>query len=411
MKVAEMKKYARLIAVKGIGVVNGDRVVIKAELDQPKFVEYLTDACYRAGAEEVRVEWNHQPLTKIHTAKQRLHTLQRVEEWELAKLTHNAEVCPSIIYLMSEDPDGLTGINQAKYSAAVQARAKVFKPIRDKMDNHYRWCIAAVPGTGWSKKVFPALRSSAAVEKLWEAILYTSRADGDDPVAAWDAHNKNLSDKCARLNSLGLAELEYRSSNGTDFRVGLIPDADFLGGLEHTIEGKVYNPNIPSEEVFTSPMRGKAEGVVHSSRPLSYRGETIENFTLWFKDGKVVDHDAEKGKELLGQLLSMDEGARYLGECALVPYDSPICRSGITFYNTLFDENACCHIALGRGFNETLRGYSGYTLSECKEKGINDSIIHEDLMIGTEDLNITGITSDGKRIPIFSNGNWAETLG
>lgn len=234
-----------------------------------------------------------------------------------------------------------------------------------------------------------------------------SRADGENPVEAWNEHNKDIKERCNYLNSLKIKELKYKSSNGTDFRVGLIDGCNFLGGKEDTLEGIEYNPNIPSEEVFTSPMRGNADGKVVATRPLSYRGELIENFSVTFKDGKVVDVSAEKNEDLLRSMISMDEGAAYLGECALVPYDSPIRNSGITFYNTLFDENACCHLALGRGFNECLNGYANLSFDECKEKGINDSLIHVDFMIGSEDLEIEAVTRDGITVKIFEKGNWA----
>ena len=275
------------------------------------------------------------------------------------------------------------------------------------MDNKYQWCIAAVPGEAWAKKVFPGERTSKAVEKLWNAILYTSRADGDDPVKAWEEHNADLKTRYEYLNSLGIESLHYTASNGTDFTVGLIPDALFMGGSELTLDGREFNPNIPSEEVFTSPMKGNAEGIVYATRPLSYRGELIENFSVRFEGGKAVEVHAEKGEDLLKQMISMDENAAYLGECALVPFDSPIRNSEITFYNTLFDENACCHLAFGRGFENCIKDFDKYTLEECRQKGINDSLIHVDFMIGSEDLNITAHTRDGKDVAIFKNGNWA----
>ena len=283
---------------------------------------------------------------------------------------------------------------------------KITKPYRDRMSDKYQWVIAAVPTKKWAKKIFPNLRTSVAVEKLWEAILYTSRVN-EDPVKAWDEHNKNLADRCAYINSLGLKELKYRSSNGTNLRVGLIPDAQFLGGGENTLSGVYFNPNIPTEEVFTSPMQGDADGIVYSSKPLSYRGELIDNFWVRFENGVVVETGAEKNAHLLEKLVSMDEGARKLGECALVPFNSPINETGILFYNTLFDENCCCHFALGRGFNNTLKNFENLSFAECKEKGINDSSIHVDFMIGTKDLEIDGVTADGKVIPLFRNGLWA----
>lgn len=402
-----MQKYARLIARKGINVKKGQEVIVSASLDQPEFVKMVVEECYRAGASKVTVEWSYQPITKLHYRYRSLKTLSTFEKWEIEKLEHKCETLPATIYIESDDPDGLKGIDQSKVSKASQAKYPIIKPYHDKMDNKYQWCIAAVPGEAWAKKVFPGERTSKAVEKLWNAILYTSRADGDDPVKAWEEHNADLKTRFEYLNSLGIESLHYTASNGTDFTVGLIPDALFMGGSEFTLGGTEFNPNIPSEEVFTSPMKGKAEGVVHATRPLSYRGELIENFSVRFENGKAVEVHADKGEELLKQMISMDENAAYLGECALVPFDSPIRNSEITFFNTLFDENACCHLAFGRGFENCIKDFDKYTLEECREKGINDSLIHVDFMIGSEDLNITAHTRDGKDVAIFKDGNWA----
>ena len=407
MKKTILRKYAKLIARVGVKIRKGQDVVIQAELDQPEFVEMLTDECYKAGARKVTVEWSHQPLQKYHVRHRSLKTLSTLDDWEVAKLEHYAYTLPCRIYLVSEDPDGLCGINQEKNAKALRARYKVIKPIRDKMENKYQWCIAAVPGVKWAKKVFPGERASRAVELLWEAILKTSRVD-EDPEEAWRKHNEDLARRCEYLNSLGIESLEYKSSNGTDFKVGMIPDALFCGGGEYALgSGNYFNPNIPSEEVFTTPKRGEAEGIVYSTKPLSYRGELIEDFSIRFEGGRAVEVKAKRGEELLKQMISMDEGAAYLGECALVPYDSPIRNSGILFYNTLFDENAACHLALGMGFSNCLKDYEKYTLDECREKGINDSQIHEDFMIGSEDLSITAHTRDGRDVPIFRDGNWA----
>ena len=226
-------------------------------------------------------------------------------------------------------------------------------------------------------------------------------------MAAWEAHNKNLHDRCAYLNSLGIAELRYKGDNGTDLTVGRIPEAVFKGGGDYTRGGVYFNPNIPTEECFISPMRGKAEGIVYATKPLSYQGELIENFSIRFENGKAVEVKAEKNQALLEQMIAMDEGAAYLGECALVPVNSPISESGLLFYNTLFDENAACHLALGMGFADTIRDFENKTLEECRALGINDSMNHEDFMIGYEGLDIDAVTRDGKTVPIFRCGKWA----
>ena len=407
MNKTRLKKYANLIARCGVNVQKGQEVMISAQLDQPEFVKMVVDECYKAGAKKVSVDWIYEPLTRSHVRYCSAKVLGEMEEWQLKKWEHQAEVLPCKIYLISEDPDALEGINQAKYAKAMAAKSKLIKPIRNRMENKYQWCIAAVPGKAWAKKIFPNERASVAIEKLWEAILSTSRVD-DDPIAAWAAHNDDLAKRCEYLNSLGIRELKYKASNGTDLVVGLIPEALFCGGGENAQGSGIYfNPNIPSEEVFTSPMKGKAEGIVYSSRPLCCNGALIDNFWIKFEGGKAVDVGAEKNEAVLRELIKMDENAAYLGECALVPYSSPIRESGLLFYNTLFDENAACHFALGRGFSNLLRGYENMSEDEMREAGINDSIVHEDFMIGTADMSIVAVCADGKEVQIFKDGEWA----
>ena len=406
MKQTILRQYARLIARAGVNIQKGQDVIINCDLDQPKFVELLVDECYKAGARKVTVEFSYQPLEKLHVRHQSVAAMARVEEWQKARLQHYVDTLPCRIYLVSEDPDGLKGINQKKVASARRKSYPVIKPYRDRMENKYQWCIAAVPGVAWAKKLFPGLPRGKAVEKLWEAILFTSRVT-DDPVAAWEAHNRDLQGRCDYLNGLGIAQLRYRGDNGTDLTVGMIPEALFKGGGDTSLQGVFYNPNIPTEECFTSPMRGQAEGIVYATKPLSYRGQLIENFSIRFEGGKAVEVRAEKNQPLLEQMIAMDEGTAYLGECALVPVNSPISESGLLFYETLFDENAACHLALGMGFADTIRDYENKTLEECRAMGINDSMNHVDFMIGYEGLDIDAVTRDGRTVPIFRRGMWA----
>lgn len=410
MKKTVLKNYAKLIAKTGVNVKSGQDVIIRAELDQPEFVAYVAEECYRAGARNVRVEWSHQPVSRLNAIYQSEDTLAEVAPWQEEKLRDQSLSLPAVIYLESADPDGMNGVDAHKVSSASMRRFPKIKPYRDAMENKYQWCIAAVAGKNWAKKVFPKEKNAqAAEEKLWEAILRCSRAEGN-PIGNWNEHDKNLSERCRILNGLHLKKLFYRSSNGTDLTVGLMPEGVFAGGGETTLSGRYFNPNIPSEEVFTTPRRGLAEGVVYSTKPLSYQGQLIENFHLRFADGKVTEAAAEKGEEVLKKMLAMDEGASYLGECALVPFDSPINESGLLFYNTLFDENASCHLALGRGFSMCVKGYENYSDEKIKELGVNDSMIHVDFMIGARDLSIEGETENGERISIFKNGNWSPSL-
>lgn len=408
MKKARLKKYAKLIVKCGLNVRKGQEVNIQCGLDQPEFVAMVVEECYKAGASRVNVDWSYTPITKLDYDYRTLESLSEVTEIALAKLERRVKLLPCRLWLDSDDPDGLDGTDSEKIAKAGMARYPIIKPYIDKVENKEQWCIAAVPGKEWAKKVFPDLPDKKAIKKLWEAILYTSRVT-ENPVAAWKEHNENLAKRCKFLNDYHFDKLEYKSANGTDFTVGLNPIGKFSGGGEFTIGKKrvYFNPNIPSEEVFTTPMRGVAEGKVVATKPLSYQGKLIENFWIKFAGGKAVEVYAEKNQDLLEKMISMDEGAAYLGECALIAYDSPINNTGILFYNTLFDENASCHLALGRGFNDCLFGYENMTVEECEKAGVNSSMIHVDFMIGSKDMSIVGVTKDGKRVQIFKDGNWA----
>ena len=406
MKKTVLREYARLIVRCGINVQKGQEVMIYADLDQPEFVKLVVEEAYKAKAKKVIVEWNYQPLQKIHTRYQSVKTMGTVEEWVKARQEHFCDVIPARIHLVSEDPDGLKGINMAKVAKARQMSYPILKGYRDRRENKEQWCIAAVPGAAWAKKVFPGYPKGKAMEMLWEAILSASRVN-EDPVKAWDEHNADLAKRCDYLNNLNIQKLHYTADNGTDLTVGLISEGCWRGGGDTSLQGIYFNPNIPTEECFISPKRGEAEGIVYSTKPFSYRGQLIDNFSLRFENGKVVEAKAEVGEELLKTMVSMDEGAAYLGECALVPQNSPICQSGILFYNTLFDENAACHLALGMGFADTIKDFQNKSLEECRELGINDSMIHEDFMIGCDTMNIDAICADGNIVPVFRNGNWA----
>lgn len=401
-----LRKYAELIVKCGLNVQEGQEVTIACELDQSEFVTMCVEECYKRGAAKVTVKWAHMPITKLNLIHRSLETLSEVTDIEKAEWERRVNKLSCRLWLDSEDPDGLNGTDNEKISKANMARYPIIKPYRDRLENKEQWCIAAVPGKAWAKKVFPSLSPEKAVEKLWDAILICSRVD-DDPIRAWEKHNENLLKRCKFLNEHQLDKLEYKSANGTDFTVGLNPRGRFTGGGEHTLGSGIYfNPNIPSEEIFTSPLRGIADGKVVATKPLSYQGKLIENFWIRFEKGKAVEVYAEKNQDLLEKMISMDEGAAYLGECALIAYDSPINNTGILFYNTLFDENASCHLALGRGFNECLAGFENMSVEECKKAGINDSMIHVDFMIGSKDMSIVGVTNNGDRIQIFKNGNW-----
>ena len=401
-----LRSYARLIAEVGGNVQKGQEVFITAQLDQPEFVKMLVEECYKCGAGRVVVEWNYQPLLKVDYRYRTTADLSAVRDYEEARWKHCAQVLPCRIGLISEDPSGLNGIDAGKYSTSQQAVWPIYKPYRDAMEHKCQWCFACVPGPAWAKRLFPQLRVGRAMERLWELILTVCRVDGD-PVAAWAAHNAELQGRCDYINRLPLKELHFSSGNGTDFRIGMMPEARFKGVRETTKGGTTFTPNLPTEECLITPKKGAAEGIVYGTKPLCFHGQSAENFWIRFHEGKAVEWHAEENNELLTKLIEMDEGSRYLGECALVPFDSPINQTGLLFYNTLFDENACCHLALGMGFADTIRDFQNKTLDECRKLGVNDSMIHEDFMIGSADLSIDAVCEDGKTAAIFRNGTWA----
>ncbi len=375
MKKEILEKYAELLVKTGIALKPGQPVVVTANVDIEDFVAMVVEECYRDGASRVVVNWTSEAINRISLKEGKKEELARVLPFEEAMEAWKSDELPALLWLDSDDPDGMNGIDASKAAFIRKEKNKVLYPYRERRENKYSWLIAGVASKAWAKKVFP--------------------------------HDKNLKKKCEYLNSLRLKKLHYTSSNGTDLTVGLIPGVIFEGGGEMTLTNIYCQPNIPSEECFTSPMRGEAEGIVYSAKPLSYAGQLITDFWVKFEKGKAVDVGAKTGEEALRSILSLDEGSAYLGECALVPYDSPINNTGILFYNTLFDENAACHLALGRGFTNLYPDFEKYTEEELHSFGINKSSSHVDFMIGSKDLNIVGTTEDGREVAIFKDGNWA----
>ena len=408
MKRELIEAYAKLIASSGANVQKGQYVIITTSVDQEEFACMVAKECYQLGAKRVIIKWTSALKTKTDFLCAETDELSKVYPFEEEEYKFMVEHLPIRIFLDDEDPDALSGIDSKKFGIANQNRIKIIKPYRNQIDNKHQWVIAGVPSIKWAKKVFPEAKSDKqAVELLWKAILKTARASNGKGIKNWEKHDKNLKKKCKYLNSLKLSKLHYTSKNGTDLTVGLIPGVIFLGGGEKTNTGIYFQPNIPSEEVFTSPKKGEAEGIVYASKPLVYQGQIIKDFYFKFHNGKVVEVKAKVGQEVLEHILSIDEGSSYLGECALVPYDSPINNTNLLFYSTLYDENAACHLAIGRGFTNLYPKFEKYTDEELHSFGINDSGSHVDFMIGTKDLNIVGTTIDGKEVQIFKDGNWA----
>ncbi len=404
-----LQKYAELIVRTGANVQPGQVVQLSVSVEQHEFAARMIEECYKAGAKKVNVDWLYDAQSRLNFQYADQDVLSQVLPWEEAKMKQMVEDLPCRIFIASDDPDAMNGIDPQKLSAVAQGRSRVLKPYRNAIDGKHQWVIAAYPSVKWARKCFPALSDDQAVDKLWEAILRTVRVREDnDPVAAWKAHTDFIEEKAAWMNAQGFSSLRYKSANGTDFTVELIPGAKWEGaGAFNTVNGAFYIPNMPTEEIFTSPMAGKCEGTLVAVKPLSWNSQLIENFSITFKDGRAVSCRAEKGQELLEKMIRMDENAAMLGELALVPKESPVNQCGFLFYETLFDENACCHVALGMGFKEVLPGGDDMTVAQAQEKGVNDSIIHVDFMVGADDLSIDGVRPDGTTEPIFRNGTWA----
>ena len=406
MEEKRLREYASLLANRGINVLKGEEVWINCQVDQLPFVRLVVEECYKAGAKKVRVRFSDNKITKMAYQYMSVRELSKVPEYTISEYRYMVKHLPRMLHIVSDDPDAVKGIKQSVLSKSSMNVRKKIKPYRNKMDGKYKWCIAAVPSVEWARLIFPKLNDNDAVEALWDAILSTSRVDGN-AIKNWDDHNKNLFNKRMLLEKLDLQYLEYKAANGTDFKVELLKGVHWGGGAEYTDDKRIFNPNIPSEEVFTSPKAGSCEGIVYASKPLSYNGQLIEGFSIRFENGKVSEVKAKKNQKLLEQMVNMDEGARMLGEVALVPYDSPIQNSGLLFYETLFDENAACHLALGHAFKELLPDGASLSTEEAQERGLNDSMIHVDFMIGTKDLEIVGTSFSGKKTTIFKDGNWA----
>lgn len=402
-----LQKYARLIVRTGANVQKGQIVQLVVSVEQHAFAALVIEECYKAGAKKVNVDWTSDIQLRLNYLYAEQETLSTVLPWEEAKMKQMVEDLPCRIFIASDDPDALNGIDPQKISLVSQARGKVMKPYRNAIDGKHQWVIAAHPSEKWARKCFPDAED--AEDRLWEAILKTVRVQEDnDPVDAWKKHTDFIEEKANWLNEQGFSSLRYRSANGTDFTVDLIPGAKWEGaGIVNQMNGAFYIPNMPTEEIFTSPLAGKCEGTLVAVKPLSWNSQLIEDFSITFENGRAVSCKAGKGQELLEKMIGMDDGAAMLGEVALVPKESPVNQCGFLFYETLFDENACCHCALGMGFKEVLPGGDKLTMEQAQQQGINDSIIHVDFMVGADDLFIDGIRPDGTTVPVFRNGTWA----
>ncbi len=403
-----LDKYAELIVYKGCALKGGQELYITAPLQTVDFTRRVVRTAYEAGARQVTVAWSDEVCGRMTYDNAPLEVFETLEPWRAERSNSMVRRGAAILNILSEDPEVMTGVDQAKIIASARASHAACKEFYDALDfGRNVWCIAGASSPDWACKVFPDLSEEEATRKLWDAIMDTARVD-NDPCAAWDAHRATFDARKAWLNSQHLDALHYTASNGTDFTVGLLEKGRWEGGGQATADGTYFFPNIPTEEIFTSPDRMRADGIVHSALPLIYNGARVQDFWVRFEDGKAVECDAEVGRDVLQGIIDIDEGSCRLGECALIPYESPIRQTGILFLNTLYDENASCHLALGKGFPDCYEG--GYDLDseQLEREGVNESATHVDFMIGTEDLCITGIKADGSEVSVFSDGTWAE---
>lgn len=405
---SKLQKYADMVAKIGVNTQKGQIVLINCPIECADFGRMITESAYKLGAKEVVIFWNDEKFSKIKYTYSPIEVFEEVPEW--VALSRNSYAGKKVAYvsISVSDPELFVGVDSAKLAAYTRASHKAMKPWNDNFDSgDIAWCVISVPTVAWAKKVFPDCSEQEAVERLWETIFKAVRVDKPDTEAAWNEHKESLAEKADFLNSRQFVSLRYKNAIGTDLVVGLPENHIWEGGGDTTAGGVNYVANMPTEEVFTMPHREKVNGRVVASMPLNYQGTLVNDFELTFKDGRVIDFAAKQGYEALKRLIDTDDGSHYLGEVALVPNKSPISDMSILFYNTLYDENASCHLALGSAYPTCIKDGTKYSKDELKALGGNDSIAHADFMIGTPDLSIIATDKNGSETVIFKDGNWA----
>nr|WP_319487607.1 aminopeptidase [uncultured Caproiciproducens sp.] len=403
-----LRKYARLAVRMGVHVQKDQLLVITSCVDCAYFTRLCVDEAYKAGAGKVLVLWGDEAVTKLAYQNESTETLARIAPWQIEQKRNCIDQKCCFLYVESATPGLLAEIDGAKLQAARMAKETAFEPFEYyTMANYGQWSIVAIPTVDWARKVFPQYSDEKALAALWDAVLMSVRITEDnDPVEEWEQHNEKLTRNCELLNRFRFKSLHFTNQLGTDLTVGLIKNHIWAGGCDKSKNGTVFNPNMPTEEAFTMPDKFGVNGRVYATKPLIYQGKMIENFYLDFQDGKVTDFKAEKGEDTLKNLIEFDGGSCYLGEVALVPYDSPISRLGILFLNTLFDENASCHLALGASYPDNLKNGAEFKREELDRLGSNYSKIHCDFMFGSADMSAVGTTEDGSKIKVFENGSF-----
>lgn len=403
-----LKKYARLIAETGVNVQDNHTVVLQISVDQAPLARLITEEAYRLGAAEVIVQWSDETIQREFLAHAATDRIENVPQYKIDQTDDWIAKGASRISVVSSNPDALAGVDAQRVAAFQAANGKALVNLRKATQaNKVSWTVVAAASEGWAAKVFPELATSEEqVDALWNEIFKTTRIYEENPVIAWDIHDKKLQEKAAELNEQQFTALHY-TAPGTDLTIGLPKNHLWEGAGSYNARGEEFMANMPTEEVFTAPDSRRVDGYVSSTKPLSYAGTIISGMKFTFKDGKVVEFSAEQGEEALKNLLAIDEGAKHLGEVALVPDPSPISQSGLIFYNTLFDENASNHLAFGSAYAFNLQGGTEMSEEELAEAGLNRSQTHVDFMVGSDKMNIDGIKEDGTIVPVFRNGDWA----
>ncbi|MGL5066802.1 MAG: aminopeptidase [Sarcina sp.] len=403
-----LDKYAKLAVEIGINIQKDQILVIKSPIECADFTRKLVKEAYVLGAKEVVVHWNDEKTGKLKYDYAPMEVFEDLPNWVVESNLSYAKKGAAFLSISASDPELLKDADPKKVSTFRKASSIASREFSERlMSNVNSWSIVSIPTIGWATKVFPEVSEEEAVDKLWNQIFKIVRVDREDPIAAWTEHKNNLKEKMDFLNSKRIKSLHYTNKLGTDIVLELPEKHLWLGGAEENKAGHDFIANMPTEEVFSLPKLDGVNGVVYSSKPLNYGGNLINNFSLTFKDGLVVDFTAQQGYDTLAHLLDTDEGAKRLGEVALVPYDSPISNSGVIFYNTLYDENASCHFALGRAYSVCIENGEDMTTEELAKEGANDSLTHVDFMLGTSDLSIIATLQNGETLQIFENGDWA----
>ncbi|MNO12454.1 Aminopeptidase 2 [compost metagenome] len=403
----KLQKYAELAVKVGVNVQPGQTLIVNATVDSAELVRLIVNEAYDAGARFVKVNWSDDVVTRLRYEKAAEESFLDEPKWYAGEILELVKNGAAVLHVISSDPDLLNGISSERITNHQKTYGKAMSQYRDlQMADKFSWSIVAVPSQSWAAKVFPELPEHEQVPALWEAIFRTVRIDQPDTIEAWRHHISNLSSKAAYLNDKKYAKLHYIAP-GTDITIGLPEGHIWVAAESINEQGNTFLANLPTEEVFTAPLKTDVEGTISSTKPLSHNGNIIDKFKLTFKNGRIVDFSAEVGEPILKQLVELDEGSHYLGEVALVPHGSPISQSGILFYNTLFDENASNHIAIGNAYAFNLEGGKSMTKEELDQHGLNASLNHVDFMVGSAEMDIYGITKDGKKEQIFAKGNWA----